>query len=236
MNESSTDPLFDEYAEGYDTALNQGLMLSGEGKDFFAKARIVWLHRILRAHGMADPTSLLDFGCGIGSATPYFHEEFSLKRLAGVDVSVQSILRARATHQDARTHFESLAESTLAQEIDLAFCSGVFHHIPVAERAEAIQWVFNALRPGGLFAFWENNPWNLGARAVMRRIPFDRDAILIWPTAARRLLRAAGFELLSTTSQFFFPAFLKRLRPLETLLGRTTLGAQYLILCRKPME
>ena len=37
----------------------------------------------------------------------------------------------------------------------------------------------DALRPGGLFAFWENNPWNPGTRLVMSRIPFDRDAITL---------------------------------------------------------
>ena len=41
------------------------------------------------------------------------------------------------------------------------------------------------------------------------------------------------FEILSTTSQFFFPAALKPLRFLEPLLAPTLLGAQYMVLCRK---
>jgi hypothetical protein len=26
--------------------------------------------------------------------------------------------------------------------------------------AAAVDYVYRSLRPGGLFAFWENNPWN----------------------------------------------------------------------------
>ena len=38
---------FDEYAENYDAALNQGLAVTGEGKDYFAAARIEWVARCL---------------------------------------------------------------------------------------------------------------------------------------------------------------------------------------------
>lgn len=91
-----------------------------------------------------------------------------------------------------------------------------------------------ALRPGGYFAFWENNPWNPGTVAIMRRIPFDRDAIMISPTEARRLLGAAGFEVVSVDSLFYFPRMLSWLRPLEPALSRLPLGGQYLALARRP--
>ena len=64
--------------------------------------------------------------------------------------------------------------------------------------AAAIDYVLRSLRPGGLFAFWENNPWNPGTRYVMSRIPFDRDAITLSPLEARQLLRVGGFEILRT--------------------------------------
>src|SRR2546426_22116 len=38
---------FDEYAENYDAALNQGLSATGEGKDYFAAARIEWVARCM---------------------------------------------------------------------------------------------------------------------------------------------------------------------------------------------
>ena len=45
-------------------------------------------------------------------------------------------------------------------------------------------FVRQGLRPGGVFALWENNPWNPGTRLVMRRIPFDRNAVLLSARAA----------------------------------------------------
>ncbi len=227
-------PTFDQFAGDYDAALQQGLAVSGESKDFFAAGRIAWLRLRLEKLGGPPPRSVLDFGCGTGSATPFLHEVFPLESLCGVDVSAKSIEIARQSHPDPRNRFSVLPAAPPGESVDLAFCNGVFHHIPPSGRSAAVRYVFDALRPGGVFAFWENNPWNPGTRLVMSRIPFDRDAILVWPAQARRLARGAGFDILSTTSQFFFPAALKRLRFLEPMLAPTLLGAQYLVLCRKP--
>jgi SAM-dependent methyltransferase len=120
--------------------------------------------------------------------------------------------------------------------IDLAFCNGVFHHIPLEQRDAALGYICSSLRPGGLFSFWENNPWNPGTRYVMSRIPFDRDAIKISPTEARGLLRKNGFEIVRTDFLFFFPNFLKVLRWTEQALAGIPLGGQYQVLCRKPAE
>jgi hypothetical protein len=89
------------------------------------------------------------------------------------------------------------------------------------------------LRPGAIFAFWENNPWNPGTRYVMRRVPFDRDAVTLSPPEARRWLRSAGFEILRTDFLFIFPRPLRWLRRLEPILSRAPLGGQYQVLCRK---
>ena len=105
---------------------------------------------------------------------------------------------ARKLHHSDRTAFQLCEEMRLDGSKDLAYSNGVFHHIPVGERAGAVTFVRRALRPGGLFALWENNPWNPGTRYVMSRIPFDRDAITLSMLEASRLLRAGGFEVLRT--------------------------------------
>jgi hypothetical protein len=87
--------------------------------------------------------------------------------------------------------------------------------------------------PGGVFALWENNPWNPGTRYIMSRVPFDKDAITMTPPETRRLLRATGFEIVRTDFLFVFPHLLRVLRPLERLLARLPLGGQYLVLARK---
>jgi SAM-dependent methyltransferase len=120
-----------------------------------------------------------------------------------------------------------------AGEIDLVFCNGVFHHIPLDQRGRAMRYIFDSLRPGGIFAFWENNPWNPGTRYVMSRIPFDRDAITLSPPAARRLARASGLEVMMTRFLFYFPKSLSWLRWMEPALATTPLGGQYVVLCGK---
>ncbi|HYF34221.1 MAG TPA: methyltransferase domain-containing protein, partial [Prosthecobacter sp.] len=117
---------------------------------------------------------------------------------------------------------------------DLAYCNGVFHHIPVAERDDAIASIFKALKPGGHFALWENNPWNPAVWFVMSRVPFDHDAILLWPRETRMRLRAAGFRIIETRFWFVFPAALARLRFSEKALSRMPLGGQYVVLAQKP--
>jgi SAM-dependent methyltransferase len=230
---SWTNREFDQYAAEYDAALNRGLSLSGEDKSYFAEGRIAWLAELLKQLGEC-PRHSLDFGCGIGSAAPFLFSLLNTERITGVDVSPTSLAFARRTTASDRAQFLQLDEYQPGGDIDLAFCNGVFHHIPAPERQPAVAYVYRALRPGGLFAFWENNPWNPGTRLVMSRIPFDRDAVTVSAPQARRLLVAAGFEVLRTDFLFIFPKMLKQLRFMERWMTRLPLGGQYQVLCRKP--
>jgi SAM-dependent methyltransferase len=225
-------PEFDRYAGEYDAALARGISVSGENKDFFAKGRVEWAARCL-AQLDNHPRRVLDYGCGTGSATPYLTASFDISTLAGVDLSAESIEIARRIHGSEKTKFLRLDEYRPAGEMDLAFCNGVFHHIPPAERAQAVDVILRSLRPGGLFAFWENNPWNPGTRYVMSRIPFDRDAVTLSAVEAGEMLRAGGFEILRTDFLFVFPRPLGWFRRFEPMLSRLPFGAQYQILCRK---
>jgi SAM-dependent methyltransferase len=224
---------FDAYSDDYTAALERGIGLSGEGADFFARERIAWVEHRLAQSG-APSATLLDFGCGTGIATPYLLALSGARRVVGADVSLESLEVARRDHGSEHASFVSMDEPPAPGSIDVAYCNGVFHHIVPAERGQALRWVLEALSPGGLFAFFENNPWNPGTRLVMRRIPFDRDAQTLSPPVARRMLRAAGFEVLGTDFLFFFPRALSALRPLERRLVSLPLGAQYLLLARKP--
>jgi hypothetical protein len=100
-------------------------------------------------------------------------------------------------------------------------------------RREALRFVSNSLRPGGLFGLWKNNPWNPGTRYVMAHCAFDYDAVTLTPLESKRLLRSAGFQILRTDFLFTFPRPLKLLRPAEKLVAKLRLSAQYQIICRK---
>lgn len=226
---------FDHYAERYDEALNQGLSLSGEDKNYFAQRRLSWLSGCLERLG-ERPQSVLDYGCGTGTATPFLFRELRANSLVGVDPSEASLQLAREQFAKTSSRYLTLEEYEPCGEIDLAYSNGIFHHIPPSYRAKAVHYVFRSLKPGGIFAFWENNAWNPGTRLVMSRVPFDRDAIPVSPLEARGMLSAGGFEILSVDFLFIFPRFLRALRPIEGPLSRLPLGAQYQILCRKPFS
>jgi SAM-dependent methyltransferase len=226
-------PEFDQYAAEYDKALAQGISISGEDKSYFAEGRVKILRGCL-ADESAAPGVVLDFGCGTGQATPFLLSGLGASRVIGVDISEGQLDVARRDFGSARASFQQLQEFRPAGEIDIAFCNGVFHHIPVGERAAMAGYVFRSLRPGGMFALWENNPWNPATHIVMRRIPFDRNAIMLSAPEARRLLRAAGFDIVSVRFAFVFPRALRWLRPIEPLVAGVPLGTQYQVLARKP--
>lgn len=226
---------FDAYADNYESALNEGLRVSGEAPDFFAQGRVAWLAGCLRRLGVTA-RNVLDFGCGTGTATPHLIDQLGASAVTGVDVSKRSLEVARSTFTALPTRFRTIAAHQPDGSIDVAYCNGVFHHIPPAERPEAVRFVARCLRPGGLFALWENNPWNPGTRYVMSRIPFDRGAITLTPPETRRLMASAGLTVLRTDYCFFFPGMLRWLRGLEPYLHRFPLGAQYMVLGVRPVS
>jgi SAM-dependent methyltransferase len=239
---SGTVAEFDAYAARYDQELAEGLGLTGERKEYYAHGRMRWLAKRLREMGVANPGTVLDFGCGLGNGTPLFFEHLGAKRVVGVDVSDGLLDRARAAFaNEPRVSFHRIEPQasinpTTSYEApasaDVAFVNGVFHHIPPADRPQALAYVRRTLKPGGLFAFWENNPWNPGTRYIMSRVSFDANAITITPPEAQSLLRDAGFAIVRTDFLFWFPRALRVLRPLERALSFLPLGGQYLGLCR----
>jgi len=223
--------LFDR-AEEYDDMLNQGLKLSGEGKEFFMHGRLA----LMQKHLPKDliPSKILDFGCGIGDTTEQIALLYPEAQVTGIDTATEAIAYAERNKSSERLRFSTISSFTDSGSFDLAYVNGVFHHIPLEFRSESAGIVHRALRKGGFFAFFENNPWNPGTMMVMSRIPFDRDAITLSYLEARGLLSGVGFSILRSRFAFYFPAALSFMRPIEPALEALPLGAQYLVLAQKP--
>jgi trans-aconitate methyltransferase len=205
--------------------------LSGEDRDYFAEERIK-----LTASWCSSriaPRRIVDFGCGLGHSAPHIVAAFPGATVLGVDTSVRSIDSARRRYGSDRIAFTADAAAVPGQSIELVYSNGTFHHIEPPERLDVVKTIRDCLRPGGLFALWENNPWNPGTRYVMKKIPFDRDAIPLSPREGKRLLAENGFEIVARDFAFYFPASLKFARGLEPLLIKAPLGAQYCVLGRK---
>jgi hypothetical protein len=109
----------------------------------------------------------------------------------------------------------------------------VFHHIPPADRIQALQFVRAALSEKGILAFWENNPWNPVVVYSMSLNEFDRNAETLSPLTSARLLKQAGFRIQFIDYCFFFPHIARKLRWSERALRWLPLGAQYLVVARK---
>ena len=223
--------LFD-LSDEYRQMLNQGIRLSGESQEFFIHGRLQSLAS--RMHADVTVRRVLDFGCGIGTATGHLAERFPNAEVIGVDTSANALDYAQEHYGSDRVRFRGLAELTQEDDFDLCYVNGVFHHIEPASRVGAVQNIHRALRSGGRLALFENNPWNPGTRMVMSRIPFDRDAITLSPPETKRLLRAGGFTQPAVSwSLFYFPRPLAFLRFTEHALSHLPLGAQYCVLAAK---
>lgn len=223
---------FDQYTTTYEAELAKSLSASGESRDYFAAGRVAWLAKCLHKLGV-QPQRVLDFGCGDGMTTPMLLQSLGASEAVGADVSEGSIGVARDKYATNGVSYEVLSGFQAGGDIDVAYCNGVFHHIVPDERDQAVATVRDALKPGGLFSLWENNPWNPATRYVMSRCAFDEDAITLSPPTARRLLKKNGFEIVRTDYCFIFPRALRALRFIENLVYWAPAGTQYQVLARK---
>ncbi len=144
--------------------------------------------------------------------------------MTGVDDSQASIEEARRSTSSSAINFALASEFAARDAFDVVYVNGVFHHVPATEQPGALAAMVSALRPGGVLALWENNPYNPGTRWVMRRLPFDRDAVMLRPSLTRRLVEEAGLTVLATDYCFFFPRPLASIRPLERSPAISALG------------
>ena len=174
-----------------------------------------------------------------GSNHSFFLQHFDLLKLTGIDPSSESIDQAKKNFalldSDSSCEVTYLRSDDFTPEsnYDLVYCNGVFHHIPLEERCRALGTIYECLRPGGVFAFWENNPYSLPARYVMSKIPFDHDAIMVWPSQVRELMTRIGFEVVSTDYHFIFPSLLRWMRWSEKLFCKLPLGAVFSVIHQK---
>ena len=228
-----TDPgqLFDDYARDYNGTIQRAIGASGESVAFFAELRARLIADALGA--ATDRLSILDFGCGIGNMTRAVANVIPRAQLVGTDLSEQSLAKAsELTGERPHIRFERTPSDHLpfdGPSFDVAFTSCVFHHIPPRERLHWATEVRRVLNPGGRFFLFEHNPLNPLTVRVVRNIPFDRGVVLLRAGHAVRLMRDAGFSTSPPHYYFFFPRFLRALRPLERSLSRVPLGAQYVV-------
>jgi SAM-dependent methyltransferase len=225
-------PEFDKFARDYEALFKPWLKIAGASREYFARSRLNWLSYLLHEQEIA-PRRVMDFGCGTGMSLPLLADILDAEHVIGLDTSEESLAVARKSVGSRSVQLATPAQYLPQQDLDLVFCNGVFHHIPVAERPAAVDYIYRCLRPGGMFALWENNPWNPIHAFAMKHSEIDKNAIPLPPPESRRLVVSERFGAIRTDYLFFFPGYFSWLHPLEKWLIKVPLGAQYQVLARK---
>lgn len=217
--------IFDGYAETYRATVQRSIAFSGLDHEFFLRAKTAILSDIFQRRLGRKP-ALLDVGCGIGAM--HGHMAGIVDTLAGADPSAEALRKVEAAHPAAA--YRAIEGGVLpwgADGFDAATAICVFHHVAVADRPALVREMARVVRPGGLVAIIEHNPFNPLARLAVAGCPFDDDAVLLRPRETRDLLAAAGIRQIATEHFLLFPSSAGLARGAERLLRRVPAGAQF---------
>lgn len=146
---------------------------------------------------------VLEIGCGDGHMLNCFRRvKTHHVETCGVDLSSQAVAKAKAAgHQAWAGRFEDIA---VPEEVfDLVYASHVIEHVP--DPLSFVLKVRQALKPGGIFAFWTPNIDALDAKWFRRQhwgqYHFPRHWVFYTPGTVRRLAELTGFELVGIDFQ-----------------------------------
>lgn len=222
---------FDAFIEDYRKNQDGHVRMSGESGAFFAEYKVQKLVSWFPEYSVS-PVSVLDFGCGDGLMTSFIRQYLPAATVSGVDPSSKSIDYARRHHEGIRFEWFDGTKTPLPDaSVDLVTAAGVFHHVDLAAHADLVSEVRRLLRPGGRFIIFELNPFNPLTVLTFKLSPVDRNANLVFPSRARRLLRGMG--PVGVRYYCFFPAALAGLRVLEPYMMWCPLGALYAAIVSK---
>ncbi len=224
-------PEFDNYATTYEELLKDPIRDSFAGSAAFFHLRKRDLIRDYFRRAAADTRQLsyLDVGCGKGELLSLLAGDFG--RVAGCDPSAAMMdaihgVETRVQAEAGRIPFDD-------GQFDFVTAVCVYHHVPIAARPTLTREVSRVLRPGGVFAIIEHNPYNPATRLIVKRTPVDADAILLAAGETQSLLRSAAFSIAATSYFLYLPESFYRLAGgLENLLRNIPLGGQYAVFGR----
>lgn len=227
---------FDAYKDTYRDEVEQSIGFIGQGLDYFieAKARAL-LDLAERRLGAPDGLTALDVGCGTGQTDRFLDGRFA--ELVGVDPSPASLERARELNPSVRYLVGDGRAIPLDEaSVDVAFAICVMHHVPTADWDAVAGEMRRVVRPGGLVAIFEHNPYNPLTRRAVSSCVFDEDAVLLSRRRAARLLRSAGLDVVEQRYILFVPGGGSRVASFERLLAGVPVGAQHYVAGRVPVS
>jgi len=152
-----------------------------------------------------------------------------------VDLAADAVAVARSTNP--HVHYQSYDGKTLPYDdgaFDLAFAICVLHHVDPTHRREFVAEAVRVVRPGGLLAIFEHNPFNPLTRVAVSRCEFDEGVALLGRREVRTLLEGAGLSVELARYLLFVPWDRSWVDPAEAALGWLPLGGQHHVVARVP--
>jgi SAM-dependent methyltransferase len=222
------DPYPDYVAE-----VNQSIAFSGVEQDFFTRGKAQRLLDLLRRQRLdAASMRLVDIGCGVGLIHRHLQSKFS--EMVGVDVAEGALDAARTSNPGVQYRpYDGVRLPFPDESFDVAMTICVMHHVPPPKWPAFVAEARRVLRPGGVFAVFEHNPWNPLTRLAVARCAFDFDAVLLSPPRLAKLLGEGGFQDVRREFLFFTPFSAAPIQSAEQHLRWCPAGAQYVAFGRK---
>lgn len=229
MPEQNRPSEFDAYSKSYDEAVNSSIGFSGLKVDFFTRVKAQYIKGLIADQfGDAKGVRVLDVGCGVGNYHPYLIEDVA--SVSGVDVSAACIQTARernvgvdySVYDGQRLPYDDAS-------FDFAYTICVMHHVPPAQWPAFAAELRRVVKPGGMAAVFEHNPYNPLTRRAVSSCEFDKDAVLLTARQVDGLLRGAGFKDATRRYILTVPPFNDLLMGLDRALSRLPLGGQFYV-------
>lgn len=146
----------------------------------------------------ADPSVILDLGCGTGQLTARLAERFPAARVVGADLSAGMLAEAaERLDGDVAGLVRSDAQqlSLRPGTVDVVTCVESFHWYP--DQSAAAREIADLLRPGGRFVMASIATISSTGARLLRRATERRGAAIraLAPRDLDRLLVRAGFDV-----------------------------------------
>lgn len=147
------------------------------------EAIVAFYHEILKKENIR-PKTVADLACGTGSVALILARMGY--RVVGVDMSEEmlTVAQQRACEQEQMPLFicQKLQHLRLSRGVDMAVCAldGLDYILNPEDCKKAIQRVWKALNPGGIFIFDVNTPEKLRAMDGQVFLDEDDDVYCVW--------------------------------------------------------
>lgn len=221
---------FDNFACNYRNIHDQNIKISGVDSNYFSEYKIKEIYKVIPPR---SGLKILDLGCGDGNTTKFFHEYYPEATIYGIDISEESIRVAKKRKIKNCTFrvYDGERVCFADNSFDIILMAGVLHHIKPDYRLSILGEIYRVLNAQGNFFLFEHNPYNPLTQRVVKDCQFDKDAILISASNAKKSLKKLLFNSIIIRYTIFMPRtfIFKHLIFLEKYLFWVPLGGQYYI-------